>query len=107
MIHEENNSGISGNAILEAKDGKVKVRLELTSSILGLIMPAEPAHIHVGACPNVGAVVYPLQSVVNGKSETVLNVSWANLKAQLPLAVNVHKSSAEAGTYVACGDITL
>ena len=106
-LKAENNSGISGSATFQEEGGKVRVKLELTGSILGLILPAEPAHIHAGACPNVGAVVYPLQSVVNGKSETVLNVSWDSLKAQLPLAINVHKSSAEAGTYVACGDITL
>jgi len=103
----ENNSGISGKATLEEENGKVKVKLELTSGILGVLTPAEPAHIHVGVCPGVGAVKYPLNSVVSGRSETTINASLADLKAQLPLAINVHKSAAELGIYVSCGAISL
>ncbi len=103
MLNAENNSGISGKAILSEEDGKVKVKLELAG---GIALP-EPAHIHVGVCPGVGAVKYSLNSVVNGKSETTIATTFAGLKAQLPLAINVHKSVAEVGTYVACGAINL
>lgn len=104
----QNNSGITGTATLEPVDGKVKVTLDLKSSVLDLLTAApEPAHIHVGACPNPGAVKYPLNSVVAGKSVTILNVSLATLKAGLPLAVNVHKSTADIATYIACADIKL
>lgn len=103
----QNNSGLSGTATLEERDGKVKVELEVkaTAGILGAVLAAEPAHIHLGACPNVGAVKYPLSPVVNGKSETTLNISLADLRANLPLAINVHKSVAEIGVYIACTDI--
>ncbi len=106
-LNAENNSGISGKATLDEEDGKVKVTLSLNSSVLGVLNPSEPAHIHAGVCPGVGAVVYPLNPVVNGKSETTINTTLAGLKAQLPLAINVHKSASAIGTYVACGAINL
>ncbi len=103
----QNNSGVSGTATLHEEDGKVTVTLKTNqNSVLGLIPPpAEPAHIHIGSCPNPGSVKYPLHDVMNGKSETVLNISLAQLKAQMPSAINVHKSSSEINTYIACGDI--
>lgn len=103
MLNTINNSGISGRANLSEENGKVKVELELVG---GGALP-QPAHIHVGVCPGVGAVKYPLTSVINGKSETTIATTLAGLKAELPLAINVHKSVAEAGTYVACGAINL
>ncbi len=101
----QNNSGVSGTATLSEADGKVRVKLALSNGTLGANLPPEPAHVHVGACPSPGAVKYPLNSVIAGKSETVINVSWANLKAQLPLAINVHKSATDLGTYIACTDV--
>ena len=101
----QNNSGISGTATLKQEEGKVKVSLDLSGTPAGV---TEPAHIHMGACPNPGAIKYPLSSVVNGKSETTLgNITLARLKTELPLAINVHKSAEEAGVYVSCGDLNL
>lgn len=113
-LSSQNNSGIAGIATLKNIDGKVKVTLKLTgvsTGIIGLagisIGAAHPAHIHQGSCASLGAVKYPLASTVDGRSETTLNTSLADLKAQLPLAINVHKSSGEIGVYVACVDIKL
>ena len=97
----QNNSGESGNAVLEENNGQTMVTLALDNAPAG----PQPAHIHIGACPEPGAVVYPLTNVVNGASKTSLNLSLADLRAQLPLAVNVHKSPAEAKVYFACGDL--
>lgn len=97
----QSNSGQTGTMVLEAVDGQVKVTLDLTD----LGKTSQPAHIHVGACPTPGAVKYPLTNVVNGKSTTVLSVSLEDLMAELPLAVNVHKSAAESSVYTACADI--
>ena len=101
----QNNSKQIGTAILssDGSSSTTKVTLNITGEPKGA---TEPAHIHAGACPNPGAVVYALSNVVSGKSTTVVKASLATLLAQLPLAINVHKSATEISTYVSCGDIT-
>ena len=84
----QNDSGLSGTATLEEEDGSVKVTLKLKNTVLGILAAAKPAHIHLGSCANIGGVKYPLNSAVNGKSETVIKVSLADLKAQLPLSLH-------------------
>ncbi|MDO8496139.1 MAG: cupredoxin domain-containing protein [bacterium] len=102
-LNAQNSSKQSGEAVLTEIDGKVKVELQLAA---GASEVAQPAHIHVGSCPKPGEVKYPLTSVVNGSSETMLDVSLNDLTLGLPLAINVHKSSTEPSVYVACGDLT-
>lgn len=97
----QNNSGESGTAVISEVGGMAKVMINLS----GAPAEGEPAHIHLGACPTPGAVKYPLSSVINGVSETMLSVSVAELMDQLPLAVNVHRSADDLKTYVACGDV--
>ena len=99
----ENKSGESGTAVLKETNGQVTVTVTLTGYPKDV---AQPAHIHVGTCPGVGAVKYPLTSIVNGKSTTVLEVTLAQLRAQAPLAINVHKSAKEASVYTACGPLS-
>ena|SRR3989344_7042147 len=103
-LSEQNASGESGTTTMMGVDGKVKVTLNLTGAPDAI---TQPAHIHVGACPDVGEVKYALTSPVNGVSETMLDVSMDQLKSELPLGINVHKSEEEASVYVSCGDITL
>lgn len=103
-LSEQNDSGESGTARLTEVDGKVYVTLSLTGAPADVM---QPAHIHVGACPDVGAVKYPLTSPVNGASETVLDVTLDQLSSELPLGINVHKSDTEAKVYVSCGDLAL
>ena len=67
---------------------------------------SHPAHIHEGSCTALGAVKYPLTPVVNGSSETILDVSIEQLFNELPLAINVHKCQEELGVYIACGDLS-
>lgn len=99
----ENKSGESGTATLKEVNGQVNVTIELSGYPANV---AQPAHIHAGSCPGVGAVKYPLTSVVNGKSTTLLQVTLAELKTQLPLAINVHKSAKEVTNYTACGALS-
>ncbi len=103
VLDPQNASGESGTATLKEVDGKVAVNLNLTGFVDGV---SQPAHIHVGACPGVGAVKYPLSNVTNGQSLSYLDVSMDQLKSELPLAINVHKSAAEAKVYTACGPLT-
>lgn len=106
QLTEQNNLGQSGTATFaDNAAGKLVVTLALTG---GTFTAAQPAHIHLGACPAPGAVKYPLTNVVNGKSVTTLDVSWQDLVATgTPLAVNVHKSAAESKVYTACGDLPI
>jgi len=92
----------SGTATLEEKNDKVEVVLSLTTESL---TGPQPAHIHSGECPGVGAVVFPLTNVVNGMSTTLLDTTLTELRAQLPLAINVHKSTDEVKVYTACGSL--
>lgn len=101
MLDAQNDSGETGTAVLKDLNGKTQVSLRIT----GAPATAQPAHIHIGSCPTPGEVKYPLINLVNGESETTLDVSITELKKMLPLAVNVHKSAQEIKVYVACGDI--
>lgn len=101
-LKEQNGSGESGSAVLSEKDGKVTVTLDMTGALPDV---PQPAHIHAGSCPDVGAVAYPLTNLVNGKSETVLDTTFAKLDAKEPLAINVHKSVPESKVYVSCGNL--
>jgi hypothetical protein len=76
--------------------------LTLANSPAGVV---QPAHIHEGTCANLDpAPRYPLQSVTDGRSETVVDVPLSELLAG-QFAINVHKSQEEISTYVACGEI--
>ncbi len=102
-----NSSGDNrlGKVTFREVGGKVTVSIAMENK--AATASAEPAHIHVGACPEPGAVKYPLTSVVKGVSETTLpnGVTIESLKAMGPLAVNVHKSATELTKYVACGNL--
>ena len=100
----QNGSYESGMATLQEVDGKVVVTLSLTGYPGGV---SQPAHIHIGSCPNPGAVKYPLNSVVNGKSTTTIDTTLDALKSMGKLAINVHKSVAQSGVYYSCGNLNL
>jgi hypothetical protein len=102
MLSAQNGSNQSGVANLVETNGTVTVTLNLTGSTTNV---PQPAHIHAGVCPGVGVVKFPLSSVVSGNSVTVLNVSFAQLKQQMPLAINVHKSADDIATYTSCGSL--
>ena len=101
-LAEENDSGQSGVATLVEDDGVVTVTIAISGFTANT---PQPAHIHIGSCPDVGAVKYPLTNVVDGESVTVLETTLAQLRSELPLGLNVHKSAPEASVYTACGDL--
>ncbi|QQG47365.1 MAG: hypothetical protein HY044_04550 [Candidatus Woesebacteria bacterium] len=101
ILGQQNGSYETGMAVLSEKDGKTTVSITVNGQPKGI---AQPAHIHTGACPNPGAVLYPLSSVINNVSTTVLNVKLSDLMKKLPLAINIHQSATQMGNYVSCGN---
>jgi len=101
-LAEQNASGETGTVELEEENGKVTVSINVTGAPKGAI---QPAHIHLGACPTPGEIKYPLSNIIDGKSETALDVDMKTLMSQLPLAINLHKSAEEIKSYVSCGNI--
>ena len=91
---EQNKSGISGMVKMTEVEGKLMVMVDVKGAPTGV---SQPAHIHLGRCPGVGEVKYPLTNLTNGKSETTLNTTIDMLKEQLPLSLNVND--------VACGTL--
>lgn len=104
VLKPVNDSSEVGTATLIEENGQTKVTINLTGYTKDVV---QPAHIHIGECPGVGAVKYPLTSIVNGASVTTLSVTLDQLKKELPLAINVHKSATEISTYTACGPLTI
>jgi hypothetical protein len=96
----QSGSGESGTATLTKDGPRTKVVLSVKNA-----PGVQPVHIHKGTCANLDPKpAYPLSSVTNGKSETVVNVSLDDLQKG-GYAINGHKSAQEATTYVFCGDI--
>jgi len=92
-----------GTVMFTPMGQQTKVTINMPSGGAGV---QQPAHLHVGTCPGVGAVEFPLTNVVDGKSETTVNASMAQIMARQH-AINVHKSAAESGLYTACVDLPL
>ncbi len=99
-LSAQNDSGQTGTAVLTPDGSGTKVVLTLSNA-----PGPHPAHIHAGSCPTPGAVVFPLTTVTNGKSETTVAASIADI-LRAPHAVNVHKSPQEIPVYTSCGNIT-
>jgi hypothetical protein len=97
-----NDSGVTGTALLtDLRDGSTRVVIEVDpAGHLNM-----PAHIHPGTCVElVPQPLYPLESVVDGDSETVVSRSLSELLAG-DLALNLHVSFEDMGTYAACVDL--
>jgi len=97
----QNGSGENGAVILTPLGDTTRVEVAIANAPPGAI---QPVHFHTGPCATLGKVIYPLKSVDEGLSTTILKVPIDKLVGQ-GLAVNIHKSAAEIGVYTSCGNI--
>ena len=93
-----------GSATLSEAEGKAVVTIKLSGAPSGV---KQPAHLHIGTCPGLGPILYNLNPLVDGLSQTVLQEPAEKLKSQFPLVINIHKSEAESTVYVSCGELEL
>lgn len=102
QLAEQNGSGESGTATLTAMGDRTLVVLDLTHPTTG----SQPAHVHEGQCgPTLDpAPLHGLLNVVNGHSETVVNVPLSELTAG-GLAINIHHSNNAFERFVACANL--
>ncbi|HEY5426256.1 MAG TPA: hypothetical protein VIJ77_06890 [Candidatus Tumulicola sp.] len=101
-LASQNNSGESGTATLTQQPDGVQVVISLANAPTS----AQPAHVHMGTCDKLNpAPEYPLTSITAGSSTTLIKGVTIDQLLAKPVAINVHKSTSDLGTYVACGNI--
>lgn len=95
-----NGTGETGTVTLApTPDGKGTI---VTIATQNAVSDLQPAHVHNGSCLALGGVVYPLQTVQNGKSVTTLKEVPVSALTSGKYAINVHKSTSDIATYVSC-----
>jgi hypothetical protein len=101
-IGTQNGSGELGTVTLTAMGEKTRVDVALANAPTDV---PQPAHIHLGTCAKLDPKPkFPLTTVVDGVSTTMVDAPLKTLTAG-GMAVNVHKSTTDIPTYVACGDL--
>ena len=100
-LAEENGSGQSGTALITPVDSE---RAQIVMEVDHPPDVPQPAHVHPGPCGNLGDPVAALESLVDGRSETIVPMSLAELQRG-GLVVHAHKSEAEFEVSVACAAI--
>lgn len=96
-----NDSGVTGSVSFHEVEGRteVEVRVEPAGNL------DMPAHIHPGSCDDlIPQPKYPLENVRDGASRTTVPARVDELFAG-GLALNIHRSNDDLGTYTACVDI--
>jgi len=104
-MKEMAGSGESGRVALTFLGEKTKISLLLDGAPYGAL---QPAHIHKGTCDVIGEeLVYKLTFPATGSSDSMIEASLDELRAQGPLVIDVHKSFSDDKTVVSCGEIDL
>ncbi len=101
-MYAQNGSGEDGMVVINQNGiGEIMILIRLSNGT----PESQLAHIHRGSCTNLDPnPAFPLTSVVNGYSETVIPRIWLT-EIKEGYAINVHRSAAEPSTYVSCGNI--
>ncbi|MBD3359096.1 MAG: hypothetical protein GF365_00085 [Candidatus Buchananbacteria bacterium] len=100
-MQEFNNSNQFGSTALVPENNKTRIIINLANS------PNYPqqAYILEGSCEQPGDVIYTLSPLINGKSETVIDLSLKKLFNKLPLTIAVYRETPATQVNVSCGSI--
>ncbi len=100
-MQEFNNSNQSGSAALVSENNQTRIIINLANS------PnyAQQVYILKGSCEQPGEIMYTLSPLINGQSETVIDLSLKNLFDQLPLTIAVYRETQTDQVNVSCGSI--
>lgn len=102
VVHLSPNQGPgqTGSATLTSDGNTTIVEVVLSPTVA----EAQPMHIHVGQCDEVGSVLHALENIVKGESVTTIAQPLSEILEQGAL-VNVHASYTDASNYTACGPL--
>ncbi len=99
-LNQVGDSGESGFVFLSELGGKAEVFV----NVAGTEINNQPVHIYSGNCDDLGDISSELSSLNSGISKTILPRTLSEISQQ-DLAVVVHKSTEDANTLVACGNL--
>ena len=97
---EFNNSRQSGSAVLIPEEKQTRILVNLANA-----RGEQPVYISSGTCLKPFEVKYNLAPLINGQSETMLNLPLKDLLKQLPLAIIIYSPAQILERQTACGDI--
>jgi hypothetical protein len=101
-MNQDSNSNQNGKATLTETAAGLTLVVDIAAHPTDT--GAQPIHIHTGRCNNLGAIIYPMENLVAGKSTSALaGLELADLQGG-QYAINAHHST-QGGVYVSCGDI--
>lgn len=104
-LNSKNDSGQAGTAtIVTTQDAKSIVTITLFGVTAGI---AQPAQIRKGTCDKLGDVVHPLNNLLNGDSETIIDASVSSLAQEMPVVVSIYKSERQMSSSASCGSIII
>jgi hypothetical protein len=101
-IREVDGSGQFGSADVTSDGEQTTVAIDIVPGDEGV---PQPANIHEGTCADIGEVAFELEDVVDGVSQSTVDVEQRDL-IRSPYVINVQES-ADSDVSVACGHLPL
>ena len=106
-LQARGGSGITGSFKALVNEGKTNVSVNLANAMAGQRLPW---HIHQGTCDNDMGIVgdpssYPPIVVANDGTASANTIVAVSLDEAKDYFINVHASSTNLQTIVACGDL--
>ncbi|MDP9352398.1 MAG: hypothetical protein M3P51_12770 [Chloroflexota bacterium] len=102
-LDAQNKSGINGTATLtDNGNGTTTISIKLRNTKANSM---HPGHLHEGTCKGtIPTIRYPLEDVVDGKSETTVKAPLGRLLSE-ELYINLHPSHEKLFPVITCGGL--